>query len=799
MKTLTKTIIATSVAVFSGLYGMQSSAQALEEVVVTATKRAEGLQDVPIAISVMSGAAIEERGLTNLEDLTVYMPNIHVAEGGAGTQLFIRGIGSGINYGFEQSVGTFIDGVYYGRGRSARGKFLDIERVEVLKGPQSTLFGKNTIAGAINITTARPTDEFESYIEGSYRTEMDGVGITGMISGPLTDSLRGRLVAKKYEDDGYVENKASGGKDGPQQDNLSVRAVLDWDATEDLNFLFKAEHNENDVIGRQQVLSKANPGAIALYQAFGDPNFRPGFDWEQYDLGFTRSDLDNLNDTGFAKPGLFDDTESDVYQLTVEWRLGEHTLRSITAHTEYEFTNELDSDYSPLRLINRGRTEEHEQFSQELLWSSPTGDFLEFLAGAYYQDEELRNDRHTFVILSNVPPIEAGIFSNPALAPLNLPSTSLDLDGLNTFQQDSESWSVFTEFTFNLTDFWRVTAGIRYSEDDKDAEKIGTLTNLNGLVPDPLFALVWGPAALNLAAAHEYKKSRSEDHTTGNINVQWDVTDDAMLYVNWANGYKAGGFDEDNSLGREYEEEYGRDLSLFEDEEVDSWEIGAKMTLAEGRGRMNVAYFQSDYEDVQVSAFDGNGGFIVGNAAETEVEGIEADLEFAITDSLVLNAAVAWLDATYKSFKDAACTEPQVLEHAAETGARRGCFQDLSGKTLQFAPEYTFNFGARYDTSLTDSLDLGLGVDYLWSDDVAIANDLDPHLIQGSYDKWNARVSLSASDGSWIVSLIGKNLGDEKTFTWGNDVPLAVLGFSETYFKHIDPPSTWELNARYSF
>jgi outer membrane receptor protein involved in Fe transport len=356
-----KSLLAASVAVLSTLNTLPASAQVLEEVIVTATKRVEGLQDVPIAISVMSGAAIEERGLSNLEDLTVYMPNIHVAEGGAGTQLFIRGVGSGINYGFEQSVGTFIDGVYFGRGRSARGRFLDIERVEVLKGPQSTLFGKNTIAGAINITTARPTDDFESYIEGGYRTELEGVTLTGMISGPITDGLRGRLVARAYEDDGYVENKAQGGEDGPQQDNFSIRGLLDWDATENLNFLFKAEHHTNDVKGRQQVISLANPTATGLYRAYGDPDFRAGFDWEQYDLGFTRADLEALDDSGFARPGLFDDTEANVYQLTAEWALGEHTLRSITAYTEYEFTNELDSDYSPLRLINRGRNEEHEQ------------------------------------------------------------------------------------------------------------------------------------------------------------------------------------------------------------------------------------------------------------------------------------------------------------------------------------------------------------------------------------------------------------------------------------------------------
>lgn len=276
MKYFEKTAVCLSLAAITGFATSNAYTQALEEVVVTATKRVEGLQDVPIAISVMSGDAIEQRGLTSLEDLTVFMPNIHVAEGGAGTQLFIRGIGSGINYGFEQSVGTFIDGVYYGRGRSARGRFLDLERVEVLKGPQSTLFGKNTIAGAINITTARPTDEFESYVDLSYRTELEGVGITGMVSGPITDNLRGRLVAKKYDDEGYVENKAPGGEDGPQQDNLSVRGVLDWDATPDLNFLLKAEYNSNDVKGRQQMISAASPTATGLYRAFGDPGSRRG-------------------------------------------------------------------------------------------------------------------------------------------------------------------------------------------------------------------------------------------------------------------------------------------------------------------------------------------------------------------------------------------------------------------------------------------------------------------------------------------------------------------------------------------
>jgi outer membrane receptor protein involved in Fe transport len=763
-----------------------ANAQMLEEVVVTATKRAEGLQDVPIAISVMSGDAMTEKGLLNLEDVTTYMPNIHVAEGGAGTQLFIRGIGSGINYGFEQSVGTFIDGVYFGRGRSARSKFLDVARVEVLKGPQSTLFGKNTIAGAINITTNRPTDEFEAYIDGAYRTELEATDFTGMISGGITDNLRGRVVINKYDDSGYVENKAQGGRDAPKRDASSFRGILDWDATDDLNFFFKAEHHEFDVDGRQQMISKASDQAAAIYRGVGDPNFKSGFDYEQYDLGFPGQ-------------GLFDDTESNVAQLNIEWRFGDYTLKSITAYTDYEFSNALDSDYSPLIFLARARTEEHEQFTQEFLFSSATGGFVDFLGGVFYQDEELSNDRNTQVIFSNVPPIEAAILANPALAPFNIPTGGIDGIGYNTFQQDAQSWSVFAEFTFNFTDTLRLTAGARYSEDEKDVEKVGTLENVNELIPDPLLFTLWGPAALNLATEHAYEKSRDEDHTTGHINLQWDYSDFGMLYVNLANGYKAGGFDEDNSLGREFDPILGRDASTFEDEEVVAVEIGTKMTLMDGRGRLNMALFRSEYDDVQVSTFDGSAAFVVGNAAETEVDGFEADLEWAFTDNFYMNAAFAWLDATYESFEDAACNEDQFLAHIEATGSRSGCVQDLSGEPLQFAPEYTANIGFRYDTGITERLDLGLGLDYLWSDDVVVANDLDEHLIQDSYGKLNGQISLSSSSGSWTVALIGKNLTDEKTFTWGNDVPLASLGFSKTYFRHIDPPRTFELRARYNF
>ena len=779
----------------------------LEEIIVTATKRVVGLQEVPIAISVMSGAEISEKGLTKMEDLAMYMPNVHVAEASAGTQMFIRGIGSGVNYGFEQSVGTFVDGVYFGRGRSARGKFLDIERVEVLKGPQSTLFGKNTVAGALNITTAQPTEEFEGYVSAGYTTELEAMTITSMVSGPLSDTVRGRLAVRAYDDKGYVENLAANGVDGPQNESVYVRGTLAIDLNEDWTATIKAENGYVDIIGRQELISETNaatgPSAALYGSPLGSTNFAAGFGYTTYE-----QNVDDLP--------LFDDTESNIFQVTLDGTFAEHGVKIVLASTDYEFTNSLDTDYSPLKLLNRGRNEEHEQLSAEFIISSPSDDKFEYLAGGFYQQEDLSNARYTHVDMSAVGPLQAGVFgqlntANPALGGASfagmflggnlVPATDsgiLDATARSFFSQDAESWSVFAEGTYNLSDTLRVTAGLRYSEDEKEMSKRGTVGYIDPtaaastLVPAQL-AAVYG-SALKLATVHSYTRDRKEDHVTGHVNVQWDMTNDAMVYLELGNGYKAGGFDEDNGMGRQVETLNGvsDDLADFEDESVDTIEIGAKINLADGRGRLNIAAFSSTYEDVQVSTFDGNAGFVVGNAAESEVQGIEADVLYRLTEELTLNGAFAYLDATYKSFPGAGCTNAQSI--ATPTG----CVQDLTGKPLQFAPEHTANVGVTYETELSSGLLLSAGLDYNWTDDVVVSADLDDNLVQKSYGKLNARISLAGND-QWQVSLVGKSITDEATFMWGNDIPLGSLGFKGSYFKLIDPPRTVELSARMNF
>ncbi len=756
----------------------------LEEVIVTASKRAVGMQDVPIALSVMSGDRISEQGINNLSDLAIFMPNVHIAEAGGGDQIFIRGVGSGVNYGFEQSVGTFIDGVYFGRGQASRSAFLDVERVEILKGPQSTLFGKNTIAGAINITTMGPSDEFEGAIEGTLEPEFDGWSTTLTLSGPLSDDFAARLVLKKTESDGYMDNTFLD-QDEVQKEDTVGRVVLDWYATPDLSLRLKLEHGESDRTGRPSVISVANDLTIERYRA-ADPNFTPGFEYDK-----------SMANVGGIRPNTdVHDSEWDIGTLTAEWMIGEHTLKSITGYVNYEFDNYLDVDSGPLAFLGRGRDETHKQWTQEFLLSSPVGGDIEYLAGLYYQDEDLEHVRLTDALLSAI----------------GIGTGNLDATGHGTFQQDTETWSVFTQVTWHVSDIFRVIAGLRYSDDEKKFEKTlytadlfttDANTSLAGLydqvlnfTTDHTFnsdgAVVCKGVAYVCTTFPDFDNVRSEDHWTGDVTLQWDASDAVMAYLKVGNGYKAGGFDEDNTRGR-------LDVAEYEDETVQGVELGAKIDLMEGRGRLNIALFYNEFDDVQVSTFDGNAGFIVGNAAETEVKGIELDGSFAATENLTLSAAMAYLDAEYKSFADAACTSAQIGDWIAAGNSRSSCTQDLSGKDLQFSPELSANFAADYYMALGDNFELKMGVDVMYSDDYIVPNDQDPILNQDSYWKVNARIQLADSGDTWSVAIVGKNLTDEETTTWGNDVPLGGQGFDGTYFQHIDAPRSFEIQAKYRF
>ena len=749
----------------------------LEEVIVTATKRSVGLQDVPIAMSVVSGDKIEKYSVTELDELAAYLPNVHIGESGGNNQIFIRGVGSGNNAGFEQSVGTFIDGVYFGRARNSRAAFLDLERVEVLKGPQSTLFGKNTIAGAINITTAQPEDVFAGYVEAAYEAELEAKSLTAMVTGPLSDSVSGRLVAKTYERNGWMDNVYPGAEDGTSQDNKIIRGTLAWDATDNLSFNLKVEHGEFDTVGANAKITIASPGSQYLFGR-SDANFS-----DTVNFGYKQS-----QNKGVAGRPIEDKSDSDIVQLTAEYQLGDYTLRSITGYTQYDFSKCLDVDYTSINFIDQCSDESHQQFTQEFLIASPVGETIEYIAGVFYQDAELELDSEIGSFWSGVPDVEAGLFGLfgfPAA-----PSGTIDASLASTVKQNSETLSAFTEVTWNITESFRTIFGLRYSVDEKDIQKKNTVSSFYGdsLLTDAQLVGIYGAGGLGFYADYEYELDRKEEHLTGNLNFQYDINADIMTYLNFSTGYKAGGFDTGNNLDRSRE---------FEDEGVEAIELGLKMQLWGGRARVNMAYFQGDYEDVQVSSFEGS-GFVVGNAAQTEVEGIEVDFDVAVSESITLSGGFSFLDAKYKEYTNGPCTVDTKLDGSCSS-ATGG--QDLSGEPLQFAPDFNGNIGVAFETSLTDNMELMLGMDVLYTDDVVIAPTGDKNIIQKAYTKVNARVAVEASDGTWSVAFVGKNLTDKTTFNWGNDATLSGdgLGFDQSYFHQMEAPRTYEIQARYSF
>lgn len=796
---LKRSVIA--IAVSGGLAAMPLQAQMLEEVIVTATKRPAGMQDVPIALSVMSGEKILEAGITNLEDLAVFMPNVHIAEGSSSDSIFIRGVGSGINFGFEQSVGTFIDGVYFGRAQASRSAFLDIERVEILKGSQSTLFGKNTIAGAINITTAKPTEEFEAIIDLTAEPEFGGQSGTLTLSGPITDNLGARLVLRADTSDGWMDNNFINAEE-QEKDNQVGRLTLAWQPTDNLDVTFKYENGTSDTTGTNETITVATPSAVGFYTA-ADPNFaqNSGFGYDKSEATF-----------GSPRPRAesYHDSEWDIVTLTAEWALGEHTLTSITGYVDYSFETIRDSDYSAIIGIGRFRDESHKQFTQEFLLTSPQSDSFEYLAGFFYQDEDLEHDRYTDLSLKAFADVGvpiADVIGSATSAGIGALAASGAFDGTgnNTFNQTSETLSAFFQGTFHFSDTLRLIAGIRYSEDEKEFDKSAIVAPLFTTGPSaPVLESVFN--GLGLSTAHVFKDGqavvlgapavplntvRNEEHVTGDITVQWDFSDQTMLYAKIGNGYKAGGFDEDNALAN-------LDAQEYEDEGSETIELGAKMDLWDSRGRLNVAVFRSEFEDVQVSTFDGTAGFVVGNAAESEVTGIELDGMFAVSDEITVSGAVAFLDAKYKSFTDAACNAPQAEAHTA-SGATGPCLNDLSGERLQFAADVSASLGISYITEITDSLELGLSTDIMYTDDFDTAADADPVLVQDAYTKVNARISIADLSGKWTVALLAKNITDETTSAWGNDIPLGAFGFNNSYFQIIDAPRSYEIQARYNF
>ena len=325
---------AVMLALASAAAAAQEGTATLDEITVTAQKRTESLQDVPIAVSAVSGTKIAEAGIMKIEDLKNYVPTLFMTETAIGNNISIRGIFSGVNPGFEQSVGTYVDGVYRGRPQQTRAPFLDLERVEVLRGPQSILFGKNSVGGALNITTARPTEEFDAMVSALYEARYDEQEFSAHVSVPFTDRFRGRLAARYREVQGAIHNATLSTED-PSREESTVRAWLEFDVTDNVTASFKAEHGEFDVVGRQIEIDQETP-SVSTNPLFAGRTYAQILRV----FGQDSSVLNNTSDyVRSSNGGDFSNNETDEFVLQVDWQVGENTVTSITSYSKSVLLN----------------------------------------------------------------------------------------------------------------------------------------------------------------------------------------------------------------------------------------------------------------------------------------------------------------------------------------------------------------------------------------------------------------------------------------------------------------------------
>ena len=799
------------------------AALALEEVIITAQKRAESLQDVPISVSAMQGSKIQDAGIANMSALSDYIPNFKMGDAPVSTNIYMRGMGSSNNQAFEQSVGMYIDGIYMGRGRQYRSPFMDIERVEVLRGPQGTLFGKNTVAGAVSVITASPDldESLNGRVQFSAESN-DGYVGEAFVSGAVTDTFALRGAFKYRETEGYMDNTLLN-QDEPEIEETVYRITAVWQITDDFDANFKFGQSEYDREGVASGVSTylatqaerdavvPNRGIFAQVAYAVMDNTFPDFSnavAQDYTI-FKDNGEGVLGSSGIGINPESSDNDTDNAVLTLNYYAGEYTFTSVTGYSAYQYVDGADVDWLPLQFIHRDDDQEFDQISQEFRIASPTGGFFEYLAGAYYEESTLEFDRAVTIDTS---------LGGQLMPVLGTPNVSTFLTGgqytanqirrTHAYELDSDSWALFAQGTFNFTDSVRLTLGLRYTEETKDVTSSQFLSDdITGLnTPSENYFLGEIEAENFDTYRYNYAEDRETDQWIPSANVQWDVTEEAMLYITYSEGFKSGGFTgaddgmPDNlgtrvepnvgafawpcTTGQDWRECYDEtnpsDDFEFDDEEVVAWEIGGKHTLLEGAMNLNWAAFYTEYDNLQTSIFKGI-GFGVTNAAEVTVQGIEFDLLWLALEGLQIGLNGAWLDAEYDSYSDAPCSATQ-LDVDPLCGQPGGFTNnDLAGENTTFAPDYTAALFFDYNYMLGNGMEFFAGGEVNYLDEYDTQGDLDPEDRVDDYTKVNLRFGLRGANDDWEIMLYGRNITDEEVAAYGFDVPVLSGSHADMY------------------
>lgn len=672
------------------------------EIVVTAQGRAQALQDVPIAINVVEGETFQERALINLEALVPQLPSVTLAESPFQKTVAIRGLGStGGNIGYEQSAPLFVDGIFGGRGGQFNLPFFDLARVEVVRGPQAIFFGKNATAGAISIVSARPTTTFEGSLYAGYEAQNEGWVGDLILSGPFSDTLRGRLSLHTARRGDYLFDTSTGESAG-RSDEYGVRAGLAWDASSAVSFYLKGEYTKRDADRRFQLVcanrsitqvtvsgvtaecvedQRLSSGALAGPLA---ANFPPGSD--------------------------FDETDAYNAVLKTDIDVGDHQLELTSGFSAFESRNQDGLDRSSIGLAVSTTQDKFEQYSQEARLLSPTGGPIEYVLGALY----IHSRQEVNQTLAQLAPSPVG-------------------DYIAVIQKN-DSYSAFGRLTWNIAPNFRVSAGGRFTHEKKDYDSlVSRVTDL-----PQISSLSFDQFPANPIARFPQNLSRSESSFDPSVTIEWNASKDLLIFASVARGTKAGGF-----------EFFPRALVMpldpasleYEEERALNFEAGFKASFANGLGQLNGAVFYNDLKDLQNQLLDIRVlGFQTFNAQEAHSSGFELEGFVKPIEQIKIGGTISYLDAVYDRFVFPVRNV------------------NFTGNRLPFAPEWSGNayIDGSFDLSAGLRLSTHLQVNHTGAMSFDASNA--PADNGDAYTTFDARLALELVEQDLELAVNARNL-----------------------------------------
>lgn len=722
------------------------SAALLEEVVVTARKREEGAQEVPLSVTAFNADQINALKVRDLNDLTVGMPNVSLEDIGTsrGTANFsIRGIGINSSIpSIDPTVGVFINNIYMGTNQGIIFDMFDVESLEVLRGPQGTLFGRNVTGGAVLVNTKKPGDELEATFRTAVETgEIGGVNtyVMGAIGGPITDTFGARLTLFYNDDDGQLENDFTG-DDVLGIEQQMARATFTWQPTDTTDVTFRYEYQDMDGDG---------PAAQSHTNGSGIPGSPVNNDRDDFDL--------SIDEEGFQE------TETNLISLQIDQGVdfGDGTVTAIFGYRDFEQEGTGDIDAQPIWVFHAPAWLETEQTTFELRYNGLFADKWNVTAGAFYYENDMKYHERRDLLGAALAPL--GITDQPALRQ--------DGGGLH----DTEAFTLFTQIDYDLNEQWTLTAGVNYSSEEKDVQIASLNVNTSSFPALTECNIVQGPSC-----PFDFVDDESWDNWAPKLGATYHIDDRRRIYGHWQLGYRSGGYNLRNTDPNE-------SPGPFDEEEVQNFEIGYKST--NDWGRLNVAVFYTEIEDQQreINLPSETSGVVqlIRNTADTTIFGAEFDATISLTENLLLMASAGYIDAEYD----------EVRFDLNGDGVVDG--QD-EGLDIPRAPELTWSLGLTHDLELGSWGYMTSRVSWSYRDDFAYTDDNRGFVEE--VDIVDAGIDFYSNDGHWVFSLYGRNLLDEVFFGNDTQLPADLGGFPlGGTFSPVMPGARYGAEVTYNF